>query len=144
MIGTLLGTYKAPEELDYLYSRWKTGGPPYGVLRYTFREWATLAPPRQVGMRLTQLAQDSDTTISVGILYSYGTRDVSDIFLLSDWLLGTSMAEEFQTLFLRWFPTILEAKTKETEKKWMKLSAESRYGDILRGAFEGHFPRMRA
>ncbi|MGW6971711.1 hypothetical protein [Streptomyces sp. NPDC054952] len=135
MIGSLIGIHKSPEELDYLYSQWKGGGPTYGVLRYAFREWAKTAPPLMVGARLTKLANDSDTTISVGIIYSYGTRDTSDIFKLSDCLLSNNMADEFQTLFRRWFPTIGAVKMISARKEWLRLAENTQNRGVLAAAF---------
>ncbi|MEW2581786.1 hypothetical protein [Streptomyces virginiae] len=131
MIGELLGTYKADEELDYLYSRWKTGGPPYGVLRYTFREWAKFAPARDVFLRIKNLANDSDTTLSVGIIYSYGTRDVVSVSRLSDMLLSDRRGDQFRTLLHRWFQSIPDGEMLTVGKEWKRLARVAENGDAL-------------
>ncbi|WP_158721288.1 hypothetical protein [Streptomyces sp. NRRL S-241] len=134
-IGTLLGTYKSPEELDYFYSRWKVGGPPYGVLRYTLRKWAETASAGSLLLRMKELAKDSDTTLSVAILYSYGTRDATSIFRLSDLLLSHDMADEFKVLLHRWLPTIPDGEMRKTGKEWMRLAAQSEHSETLMRVF---------
>ncbi|MCB5165989.1 hypothetical protein LG634_14235 [Streptomyces bambusae] len=134
-MGGLLAAYKSPEELDFLYDRWKVGGPPYGVLRHAMRTWAYLAPHPLVLERLLKLASDGDTTLTVRMLQACGTRDTSDVFALSDLLLALGMEREFVTLSETWIYRIPAKDYPKARAQWLGYAEHSINSETLQRVF---------
>ncbi|MFD6182631.1 hypothetical protein [Streptomyces goshikiensis] len=119
-----LSNSKSAIELDFLYERWKSGGPLYGILRHTLVSWAESAPPHLVAHRLQALKADRDTAILVRMLNAFGRRNMTDVVLLSEALLHVEMTDEYRTLFTRWRSAIPADSLGETEAAWRRMVKE--------------------
>ncbi|WP_405912694.1 hypothetical protein OG760_16090 [Streptomyces sp. NBC_00963] len=131
MLGTSLAFSKSSTELGYLYDRWKGGGPPFGVLRFTFTLWCEVADIKLIFARLCQLKDDNDTVIMVRMLHALGKRSAADVVNLTDLLIDREMNAECETLFRGWYAGISVENRSAFMSEWAREAHRAKNSGLI-------------
>ncbi|MGW0737906.1 helix-turn-helix domain-containing protein [Streptomyces sp. NPDC002851] len=134
-LGINLASSKSSADLDYLYERWKGGGPRYGVLRVAVVSWSETAHVQLVARLLRKLKVERDTIILVRMLHVIGLRPVEDVVAVADFLMVEGMESECRTLIERWYAAIPEVERSAMRKRWGRIATGVQNGSKLTAIF---------
>lgn len=136
-LAASLSTSKSSEEFFYLYDRWKSGGPLYGVLRSALVAWTELMGATSVFLWLRKLTEENDTPIRIRILHLFGLRSADEVVKLVSKCVEWGMDEDIRILVSRWYSSIPPEDRAHQRDVWREAASKCENSEKVSKIFRG-------